>query len=477
MLARIRATGSTAVAGDCRWPGSSLSARPSLVRKTFFGPTTITAYFTTATAIYPGDDVRVAGVKVGTIASIQPQGTQAKMTLHVDRDVPIPADAKAVIVAQNLVAARYVQLTPAYRSSGPTMRDGAVIPSRPHRGARRMGRGQRPIDAAGNRIGPQQRGIDPVGGAVHRQRRQRAGTATATNCGRRWLNCPGSGGSSPTAAATSSTSSRTCRHSSPRLRDSNVQIVQFENRFATLTSVLDDNRSDLDAALTDLSGAVGEVQRFIAGSRDQTAEQIQRLADVTQNLVDHQMALENVLHVRPERDRQRLQQLQPRHRERPSAGSDSRTSTNPESAASFCGAIGAHRKHHRARDRANCARLYLGPALKVFNPCCTQLQLPRRSRSTRSWHQSIDSEQRHLHRDRAGARRGGPEARTARNTARGVGVHRAAGRRSGWRRRRRRRRGGYPERRMPEPPPPTHRPWPTSAGGPGARAASMLLAG
>src|SRR6185312_16191528 len=33
-------------------------------------------------------------------------------------------------VAQNLVAARYVQLTPAYRKGGgPTMRDGAVIPS------------------------------------------------------------------------------------------------------------------------------------------------------------------------------------------------------------------------------------------------------------------------------------------------------------------------------------------------------------
>src|SRR5262249_60814419 len=38
------------------------------------------------------------------------------------------ADAKAVIVAQNLVAARYVQLTPPYRTSGATMHDGAVIP-------------------------------------------------------------------------------------------------------------------------------------------------------------------------------------------------------------------------------------------------------------------------------------------------------------------------------------------------------------
>jgi phospholipid/cholesterol/gamma-HCH transport system substrate-binding protein len=84
-----------------------------IVRNTFFGPKTITAYFTTATAVYPGDEVRVSGVKVGNIKSIQPQGTHAKMTLKVDHGVPIPADAKAVIVASNLVAARYVQLTPA----------------------------------------------------------------------------------------------------------------------------------------------------------------------------------------------------------------------------------------------------------------------------------------------------------------------------------------------------------------------------
>ena len=98
------------------------------MRDVFFGPRTITAYFTTATAIYPSDEVRVSGVKVGTIKSIDPAGTQAKMVLKVDRGVPIPADAKAVIVTQNLVAARYVQLTPAYRASGPVMADGAVIP-------------------------------------------------------------------------------------------------------------------------------------------------------------------------------------------------------------------------------------------------------------------------------------------------------------------------------------------------------------
>ena len=83
------------------------------------------------------------------------------------------------------------------------------------------------------------------------------------------------------------------------LRDSNTQIVQFNDRLATLTSVLDDNRSDLDAALSDLSVAVGEVQRFVAGTRDQTSEQIRSLASVTQTLVDHKMDLQNILHLAP----------------------------------------------------------------------------------------------------------------------------------------------------------------------------------
>jgi hypothetical protein len=83
------------------------------------------------------------------------------------------------------------------------------------------------------------------------------------------------------------------------LRDSGQQVVQFENRLATLSSVLNDNKSDLDAALSDLSVAVGDVQRFTSQSRDQVSEQIQRLADVTQNLVDHRTDLENILHVAP----------------------------------------------------------------------------------------------------------------------------------------------------------------------------------
>ena len=64
------------------WPSLSWPGAAFLVRQVFFGPNTITAYFPTATAIYPGDEVRVSGVKVGKIDSIKPDGTQTKMILE-----------------------------------------------------------------------------------------------------------------------------------------------------------------------------------------------------------------------------------------------------------------------------------------------------------------------------------------------------------------------------------------------------------
>lgn len=269
-----------------------------VVRNTFYGPRTITAYFTTATAIYPHDEVRVSGVKVGNIKSIQPQGTQAKMTLEVDRGVPIPADAKAVIVAPNLVASRYVQLTPAYRDTGPVMRDGAVIPVERTAVPVEWDEVKTQLMRLATDLGPKSgvsgtsvgRFIDSAANALDGNGdKLRQTLAQLSGVGRILAN--GSGNIVDII--------KNLQTFVGALRDSNVQIEQFNGRLATLTSVVNDSKSDLDAALTDLSTAVGEVRRFIAETRNQTSEQIARLADVTQNLVDHHMALENILHAAP----------------------------------------------------------------------------------------------------------------------------------------------------------------------------------
>jgi phospholipid/cholesterol/gamma-HCH transport system substrate-binding protein len=268
-----------------------------VVNRTLFAPSTITAYFISATAIYPGDEVRVAGVKVGSIASIEPVGGQAKMVIHVDRDVPVPADAKAVIVAQSLVAARYLQLAPAYETNGPTMADGAVIPVDRTAVPVEWDEVKAQLTRLATDLGPHSgvsgtsisRFIDSAAGALNGNGEKLRQTITQLAALGRTL-ADGSGNIVDVI--------KNLQTFVTALRDSNQQIVQFQDRFATLTSVVND-QSDLGTTLTNLNSAIGDVRRFVAGSRDQTAEQFQRLANVTQNLVDHKLDLENLLHAAP----------------------------------------------------------------------------------------------------------------------------------------------------------------------------------
>ncbi|AFM16240.1 virulence factor Mce family protein [Mycolicibacterium chubuense NBB4] len=333
-----------------------------VVHKAFFGPHTLTAYFTKAIAIYPGDSVQVAGVTVGHIDAIEAEGTRTKMTLNVDRDIPIPASAQAVIVSQNLVAARYVELTPPYTpGDGPLMADGGQIPlertavpvewdqvkDQLMRLATDLGPRPDAPPSISRFINSAATALDANGPKLREVIAQLSGVARVL--------AEGSGnivdiiGSLQTFVTA--------------LRDSNTQIVQFQDRFATLTSVLDESRSDLDAAVTNLSSAVVEVQRFIAGSRNQTSEQVQRLANVTQNLVNHRTDLENVLHVAPNAIGNAYNIWNP------DSGdvNGSFVLTNFSNPVQFiCGAIGAVENATASETAKLCAQ-YLGPGLDLLN--------------------------------------------------------------------------------------------------------------
>ncbi|MUL83413.1 MULTISPECIES: MCE family protein [unclassified Mycolicibacterium] len=333
-----------------------------LLRQTFFGQKTISALFTSATGVYPGDDVRVSGVKVGTIESIQPEGTQTRVTLKLDRDVPIPADAKAVIVAQNLVAARYVQLAPAYRSSGPTLADDAVIGLDHTAVPVEWDQVKEQLMRLSTDLGPQS-GVD--GTAVSRFI-NRTADAMAGNGDKLHQTISQLSGVARVLAEGSGNIVDIIKNLQTfltALRDSNQQVVSFQNRLATLTSVVDGSRSDLDAALTNLSVAVVEVQRFVAGSRDQTSEQVQRLGNVIQNLVDNRMEIENLLHIAPNAF------MNGYNIYNPDTGSavGQFVMNNFSSPVDFiCGAIGAI-ENTTAPETAKLCSQYLGPALRLLN--------------------------------------------------------------------------------------------------------------
>ena len=87
----------------------------------------VVAYFDNSNGLFAGDEVRILGVTVGEIVSIEPQPQRAKIHFWVDSRYPVPADVNAVILSPSLVTARAIQLTPAY-TEGPKMPDQAVIP-------------------------------------------------------------------------------------------------------------------------------------------------------------------------------------------------------------------------------------------------------------------------------------------------------------------------------------------------------------
>ncbi|WP_375486347.1 virulence factor Mce family protein [uncultured Mycobacterium sp.] len=88
---------------------------------------TVVAYFPETNGLYAGDRVQIMGVKVGTVDKIEPAGDKMKVTFHYSNKYKVPANASAVILNPTLVAARNIQLTPAYKG-GPVLADNAVIP-------------------------------------------------------------------------------------------------------------------------------------------------------------------------------------------------------------------------------------------------------------------------------------------------------------------------------------------------------------
>ncbi|HSV39069.1 MAG TPA: MCE family protein [Nocardioidaceae bacterium] len=88
--------------------------------------TTIRAHFSSSDGLYVDDDVKVLGVSVGRVAKIENDGDGVLVTLEVDADQPIPADARAAIVSPSLVSGRFVQLAPVW-TGGDRLEDGATI--------------------------------------------------------------------------------------------------------------------------------------------------------------------------------------------------------------------------------------------------------------------------------------------------------------------------------------------------------------
>jgi phospholipid/cholesterol/gamma-HCH transport system substrate-binding protein len=87
----------------------------------------VKALFPSANGVSVGTDVRVAGLKVGSVAAqrLDPQSYQAEVTLALNDHLKIPSDSTAAITTEGLLGGTYISLLPG--GSETPLKNGDVI--------------------------------------------------------------------------------------------------------------------------------------------------------------------------------------------------------------------------------------------------------------------------------------------------------------------------------------------------------------
>ncbi|MFT4043051.1 MAG: MCE family protein [Gordonia sp. (in: high G+C Gram-positive bacteria)] len=258
--------------------------------------TTFTAYFASVNGLYHGDPVRVLGVNVGRVEEITPRTGDVKVTFDVDASTPIPANARAVIVAQSLVSGRFIQLSPVY-SGGPQLADGAAIPMERTAIPMEWDDVKKQLDALTKAVGPAgaDKGsaarvidtaadnLDGNGAAINTSITELSDVMTTLASGRGDL------------FATISS----LRKLTDALATSHEQLVQFNGRIASVSDVLSSHTTDLDEAMSKLDSAMSDIGRFIDRNRHALTASVSALADTTKILADKDAQVRALLHSAP----------------------------------------------------------------------------------------------------------------------------------------------------------------------------------
>jgi phospholipid/cholesterol/gamma-HCH transport system substrate-binding protein len=257
----------------------------------------VVGYFTSAVGLYPGDDVRIVGVPVGSIESISAEADAVKITMRVQDSIKLPTDARAVILAPNIVAARSIQLTPAYKQ-GPAMQDGSSIG---------LDRTAVPVEwddvktqltQLSQQLGPQAGQVQgPLGAFINQAADTFDGNGDSFRRALREL--------SQTAGRLGD--SRTDLFGTVKnlqilvdaLSRSNEQIVQFSGHLASVSQVLADSSVDLDNTLGALNQALSDIRGFLDENNESLIGSINKVTDFTSLLSNQSDDVEQVLHVLP----------------------------------------------------------------------------------------------------------------------------------------------------------------------------------
>jgi phospholipid/cholesterol/gamma-HCH transport system substrate-binding protein len=255
------------------------------------------AYFENTNGIYVGDDVRILGVNVGKIVTIEPQPDNVKVSFWYNSKYKVPADAKAAILSPTLVTARAIQLTPVY-TSGPTMKDDAVIPRERTAVPVEWDQVRQELEKLSVTLQPTKPGQTSTLGELI--------NTTADNLRGQGANIR------DTVIKLSQAFSALGDHSTDifstvknlavlvsALQDSTNLMRQLNQNLASVTGLLADDPNEVADAVRDLNAVVGDVQSFVADNRETLGTTSDKLAGVTQALTESLDDIKQFLHVAP----------------------------------------------------------------------------------------------------------------------------------------------------------------------------------
>ena len=268
-----------------------------LVLKKTSDRTEITVDFEQSIGLYEGASVRILGVDVGRVTSVEPQGDHVQVKLWWDSDYKVPADAEAVIVNPSIVGDRFVQMVPAYHS-GPTMKSGTTLDTAETAVPVELDQVYRTTAQLTRALGPNGANKN---GAVSNLLKTGAQTLR------------GQGAKFNRLLANVSKLASTLKENKDPLFDSVRQLERFVGNLAVhdnavrgflqssdeLSALLAGERGDLQGALSALSGSLAKVRAYVANNKSALRNDVDALVAVTQQLVDQRENVGAILDYAP----------------------------------------------------------------------------------------------------------------------------------------------------------------------------------
>lgn len=257
----------------------------------------LTVTFPSTTSLYEGAQVKVLGVRVGTVDSIEVVGTAVRVDITYDDDVKLPEDVHAVIVPPSVVGDRFVQLAPAY-TGGQVLADGARLGQDRSGVPLELDDTYRALDKISVSLGP--RGANKDGAL------SRLITASAMNLRGRGALINSTvrrlADAISTVAASSGDINATIGNSERITRElagSDATIRRLVANLVAVSTMLNGQRDDITAAVTDLDRALGRLARLAQDNRHGLRTSLSSLTGVTSALRRHIAELEEMTDLAP----------------------------------------------------------------------------------------------------------------------------------------------------------------------------------